>query len=263
MKPERMPADGELSVLMDRLVCGELDELVRGRLLEWLEADPRRWRACGLAFLEAQTWSQALGHWPLHEPGNSLTLNQFGSESSRRPAVCDGSTGRTGAVPAASVPALERRMAIRRALIAAAVVVAFGLGLALREFVDPSKPPHDRPVAGAATSGADDQSAAQENRDVPQTEEPLLASLDVQAGGRFGVTAPIRIPVVPAGSDIGEDQAARRLAEIPEYVRQQWERRGYKVSLERRYVFARLPDGRRVAVPVEQFHVNPVPVSIN
>jgi len=43
----------------------------------------------------------------------------------------------------------------------------------------------------------------------------------------------------------------------------QWERRGYKVSLERRYLFARLPDGQQVAVPIEHVHVNPIPVSIN
>ena len=93
--------------------------------------------------------------------------------------------------------------------------------------------------------------------------EPVLASLDVHAGGRFGMTAPIRIPVAPADADVGKDQSARRTVEIPEYIRQQWERRGYKVSLERRYVFARLPDGRQVAVPVEQVHVNPVHVTIN
>jgi len=77
------------------------------------------------------------------------------------------------------------------------------------------------------------------------------------------VTAPIRIPVMPAGSESGDELTARRPVQIPEYVRQQWERRGYKVFLERRYVFARLPDGQQVAVPVAQLHVNPVPVNIN
>src|SRR5258707_481533 len=147
MKPGRMPPERELPGLLDRLVCGELDELPRGRLLEWLDEDPLRWRACGLAFLEAQTWSQALGQWPL------------------------------------------------------------------RELVTPSIPTREQPVAGAASSGADGGNAGRQNHDAARTEEPLLASLDVQAGGRFGVTAPIRIPVAPAGSNAGEDQTARRLAE--------------------------------------------------
>jgi hypothetical protein len=263
MKPERVPADGNLPGLLDRLVCGELDELGRRRLLEWLEEDPLRWRLCGLAFLEAQTWSQALGEWPLCEPANSVALDQGGSENSRRPAGRNRVTTRTRAVSAAAEASTTRRTAIRRALIASAVVVAFGLGLALREFVDPLKTPHDRPVAGGASSGIADRNAGQENHHAARTEEPVFASLDVQTGGRFGETAPIRIPVAPAGSNTGEEQTARRIEEIPEYIRQQWERRGYKVSLERRYVFARLPDGRQVAVPVEQVHVNPVRISIN
>ena len=41
------------------------------------------------------------------------------------------------------------------------------------------------------------------------------------------------------------------------------ERRGYKVSFERRYLFARLPDGQQVVVPVEQLHVNAIPSNIN
>jgi hypothetical protein len=263
MKPERMPPDVEPSGLLDRLVCGELDQLSRGRMLQWLEADPRRWRAVGLAFLEAQTWSHALEEWPLREMENRVPVAEARSERSRLPAGRDGLIGRTESVPVSSEPSRQPRKAIRRAVIAAAVVVAFGLGLALRDFVDPLKRPHDRPVAGGARTGADDHSAGQENRGAPRADEPVLASLDVQAGGRFGVTAPIRIPVAPAGSDIVEDQTARRLVEIPEYVRQQLERRGFKLSFERRYVFARLPDGRQVALPVEQIHVNPVPISIN
>jgi hypothetical protein len=93
--------------------------------------------------------------------------------------------------------------------------------------------------------------------------EPVLAALDVRTGDGFGSTAPIRIPVMPVGVEGGHAQPARYATEIPEYVRQQWERRGYKVSLERRFLFARLPDGQQVAVPVDQVHVNPIPVSFN
>jgi hypothetical protein len=263
MKPERVTLEGEPSGLLDRLVCGELDERSRGRLLQWLEADPLRWRVAGLAFLEAQTWSQALGEWPLRENENSVSLDNTDSERSRRPADREGATGRTRAVPVSSEPSRHRRKAIHRAVIAAVVVFAFGSGLALRDFVNPLKRRHDRPLAGGAPREADGQNAGQENRGAPRAEEPVLASLDVQAGGPFGVTAPIRIPVAPASSDIEEDHSPRGLTEIPEYVRQQLERRGFKVSLERRYVFARLPDGRQVALPVEQIHVNPVPISIN
>src|SRR5260370_21580495 len=46
--------------LLDRLVDGELPERERRELLLRLEKVPDGWRRCALAFLEAQTWGQAL-----------------------------------------------------------------------------------------------------------------------------------------------------------------------------------------------------------
>jgi hypothetical protein len=143
------------------------------------------------------------------------------------------------------------------------VLVAFCLGFALRQ---PGGAPHD-PVAPQVTGdrSSHPKAAASETNlpDAAGAGGPILAAFDMQAGGQFGARTPIRIPVVPTLADTARDGGAGPPAEIPEYVRQQWERRGYKVSLERRYVFARLPDGQRVVVPVEQLHLNPVPVSIN
>jgi len=87
-----------------------------------------------------------------------------------------------------------------------------------------------------------------------------MASFNVETGGGSGRMTPIQIPVVPAATDAGQE---RDHSEIPEYVRQQWERRGYKVSLERRFMFAKLADGQQVVVPVEQVRVNPIPIHIN
>jgi hypothetical protein len=39
---------------------------------------------------------------------------------------------------------------------------------------------------------------------------------------------------------------------ISEYDRQKWERRGYQLSKEKRFLPAELPDGKKVVVPVEQ-----------
>jgi hypothetical protein len=47
--------------LFDRLVDGELPDRERRELLVRLEKVPDGWRRCALAFLEAQTWRQALG----------------------------------------------------------------------------------------------------------------------------------------------------------------------------------------------------------
>ncbi|MGE5191361.1 MAG: hypothetical protein ACM3U2_02595 [Deltaproteobacteria bacterium] len=234
----------ELPGLLDALVCGELDETARGRVLAWLEEDPLRWRQCGLAFLEAQTWSQALGQFP------------GGDRAHERP-------GRAVQATATVMPGRgnARQARVRAALTAVVVLVAFVLGFVLRQPDGAVHDPAVQPVAGSGSPKSTDAVSGNDHRAAAGAGEPVLAALDMQAGGRFGAQTPIRIPVVPAvtaGADV-----ARHGAEIPDYVRQQWERRGYKVSLERRYVFARLPDGQQVVVPVEQFHVNPVPVVIN
>src|SRR5207253_643240 len=46
--------------LLDHLVDGELADDERRELLMQLEKEPDGWRRCALAFLEAQTWRQAL-----------------------------------------------------------------------------------------------------------------------------------------------------------------------------------------------------------
>ena len=81
-----------------------------------------------------------------------------------------------------------------------------------------------------------------------------------ETGGGLGRSTPIQIPVVPAVTDASRGQ---EIAEIPDYVRQQWERRGFKVSLARRFLFAKLADGRQIVVPVEQLRVNPLPIHVN
>ena len=63
MKPgndNRQARDGLDERLLDRLVDGELADDERRELLLQLEKNPDGWRRCALAFLEAQTWRQAL-----------------------------------------------------------------------------------------------------------------------------------------------------------------------------------------------------------
>jgi anti-sigma factor RsiW len=49
-----------LNSLIDRLVDGELPDRERSALLLRLETEPDGWRRCALAFLEAQSWREAL-----------------------------------------------------------------------------------------------------------------------------------------------------------------------------------------------------------
>jgi hypothetical protein len=88
----------------------------------------------------------------------------------------------------------------------------------------------------------------------------VLASLSVQQGSAFGPAGAIQIPVVPRGSSVEGEAAA--LTDIPEYVREQWERRGLELTSERRYLFAELPDGQPIVVPVDQVVVHFVPQKV-
>jgi hypothetical protein len=47
--------------LIDMLVDGSLSDAERRRVLARLEVEPDAWRRCALAFLEAQSWREALG----------------------------------------------------------------------------------------------------------------------------------------------------------------------------------------------------------
>jgi hypothetical protein len=69
--PPRSPGDDRL---LDRLVDGELPEVERRELLIRFENEPDGWRRCALAFLEAQTWRQALRSLVPFESGGPDTL---------------------------------------------------------------------------------------------------------------------------------------------------------------------------------------------
>jgi hypothetical protein len=93
-------SDATRSHEIDRLVAGDLCETERDDLLLWLEKDPRRWRSCALAFLEAQLWQEAFTD--VAKPVPKLPV-----------------------LP----PARQTRIRLRMLAAAAAVLVAFGLGI--------------------------------------------------------------------------------------------------------------------------------------
>ncbi|MEX0710732.1 MAG: hypothetical protein WD278_00195, partial [Pirellulales bacterium] len=112
-----------------------------------------------------------------------------------------------------------------------------------------------RPMAGHPGPAIDGQRGDRQQPDGPAA-EAVLASVAVQHGLGAMDTATIRIPVMPADGTAA--QPAGATAAIPDYVRQQWERRGYRLTVERRYLFANLPDGEQVFVPVDQVQLNRV-----
>ncbi len=218
--------------LLERLVSGELDGPRRRDLLAWLDADPRRWRLCGLAFLEAQSWSQTLADWSAVDGGQPDPVS-------------------------ASTPCTRDRQArpmLRRgaAALAACAVLSFLLGIAAHRVAVSSGAGTQQPIAAATDTGLEPPVAP-----APATTPalgPVFASVSLQTGSDSAPLTKIQIPVVPGARQPIDASAAA--GDLPAGVRREWERRGFQLDTQRRYLLARLPDGEQIAVPVEQVHLN-------
>lgn len=209
------PLDHEAAV--DRLASGEIDPAARRELFAWLDDEPRRWRRCALALLEARELEQALGDWNAEVPL---------AAPSRRVGIVHQSNA--GHQLNASRRRLSRHGA-RALALAASLLIAFGLGVGARGFW-----PESTHTPSAANHKAQDTMAKAER--VAQTESPRAVHTQLSA--------------MPAATDSrGAD------ALISPYVRSQLERRGYEVESRHAVVPVKLPDGRRVMLPVDQYQL--------
>ena len=100
--------------LLDRLVDGELTEPERRELLQRLDAAPEGWRACALAFLEAQAWKKEFRSLSAEQPA------RFVNDSEKLTPRSKHSTRHT---PLSTLLAM-----------AASFLLAFTLGLGVRGF---------------------------------------------------------------------------------------------------------------------------------
>jgi hypothetical protein len=151
------------------------------------------------------------------------------------------------------------------AAVAAGVIGAFGLGLLSGRSLLGS---NDHSVPAAVSAAASDQPVGLEGTDVdgipgervPESEQPIMASFTAHPGHGSVAETTFQVPVVPASGAPAE--ATDVPDDLPDYVRQQWERRGFAVATQRRYLFATLPSGERVVVPVENIQFNRLPVTV-
>jgi len=222
---DREQSTGSISVQIDRLVSGDLPEPDRRSLLAWLDEEPSRWRACALAFLEAQTWEQA-------------TAATREGEARAEPLVRgSGFRVQEGGANA------KRRWSDWLA-IAGMLLVAFAAGaIAGMRWIPPPTPAS--------------QFAQSEPSPLSPPTGPQLATVSVRTNLDPRLTAQLTLPVEPA------EAMPAAASSIPDYVRKQWERRGYELVEETRYLPAKMPDGRTVMVPVNrvQLKFKGIPVS--
>ena len=222
---------------LDRLVDGELNEAEYRELLRSLEQRPGGWRACALAFLEAQAWRRELG--------------ELRRVPDRRPPVS----------AAASPVRPAGRSWTALLTLAASFLLVFALGVTFHAQWPLLAPgPASPQVAGES---------------IPASPPEALASGSPGAPAVVGEDrqAPVGHSNAPSGNlqlVVGDDQRVDvplyewtpgmlpQPAQVPPEVQRAMQRMGRQLRWERQFVPLNLEGGRRAVLPVEQLEVTPV-----
>jgi len=220
--------DRAMQAQLDRLVGGDLSESERTTLLAWLDEDAARWRACGLAFLEAQMWQEAAAIAPSASPAQpAARITAPATLPQQAPQPSRASTGRDG-------------WRVSSLALTAAVALAFLSGILLARWLPTSTSRQMPSVAEHPTSPLATAAAKQ-----------LIATVPVKTN--LDTPGPFLLQL-PVSTEPGAELAAVG-SSISAYDRQRWERRGFEVVEELRYLPARLPDGRQIMVPVNKIQL--------
>ena len=212
------PTTSNLDLVIDRLVADELDPDDRRALLVQLEATPDGWRRCALAFLEDQAWRSALARPRIESwDQNAREVNL--------------------------VPKPKRFAAKSARYVLAASLFAVFAGACFRAGVVSVERPAARDLVAVPPVVIPNPNP------VPQPGQPLgwVTLVDPSEGEAL----PKRVPIL-ANTESNERWLQDQPATIPDYLRAQWERRGYVVEERRRLVGLDLKDGRQVAIPVNE-----------
>ncbi len=231
--------------LLDRLVDGELEGAQRRELLTTLE---RRagWRQCALAFLEAQSWRDALAGYD-GEPAEASTspsplMGEGRGEGSHaplaEPALAASSAHRhvsasaeANATVAPSPPAHSQRHSSHWRswlAMAASFLITLSLGMYIQHLWHPGEAPA---ASQAGIEAAAVQSVRQEQA-LPDTFVPPMEALQGQGPGAWS-------PAMPDG------------------VREPLVQSNFRIQQERVYVPIQLANGQQVSVPIDRVKIVP------
>jgi hypothetical protein len=217
--------------MIDRLVDGELSGDERRELLTSLDAQPDGWRRCALAFLEAQTWRSDM----------------------RRiiaPAAVAPANTSTSAV-ATHVPQSSRRYGGAWLAVAAALLVAFGLGRQLGV--------GERAELNQAQLAGVEEAVPTPRANVDEAELPTGDAVTLVVNDHRGVPQRVSVPLVE-GRRLGA-----HFSDTPHWSSPELERRldaqGLNLAAHRRYApmyFEQQNQKIPFIVPVDDAVVTPV-----
>jgi hypothetical protein len=214
-------------VLFDRLVDGELSAAERRELLSSLDGRPSEWRKCALAFLEAQTWRSELVR---------LVREPAATQDEAAPAVH-------------AEWLLAGRPVSSWLALAATVLIAFSLGLALRDL----SLPHPKAAPNPLSPGQ----FASVTPSLPATANGSPDALTVWVRDESGKPRQLKVPLVDATA-MDRQMGLRFQSGVPSAVRSELEQKGYQVESKRRYAPFVLDNGQPLVVPVEDTKIVPV-----
>lgn len=215
---------------IQRCVDGELSDEDRSQLLSRMEENESGWRDLALAFVETQVIAHAC-----RDVSRPAQL--------QKPAAAPQAARQTTAKPQRFAPATWS------VTVAAAVIgVALGLLAGNRPTGD-STPAGDLPEVADTQGNADQQDSLDQGLDevVPQ---PVM---NMEFADASGDASHWTLPVYDA-DEVGEDYWLVHDV-LPEEVRQDLARRGYRLDHDREFYTIPLDDGREVAVPVDTVQV--------
>jgi hypothetical protein len=253
--------------LLDLLVDDELGEAQRRDVLAWCEREPDGWRRCALAFLEAQSWAQALrdgGNRELGvgsgERGYEVPATRVGpclsASSSHNSEFPMRNPERAGtSAPRSAQPIGRSNTWLFPLSMAASFLLAFTLGLLIRggtlsRTATPSQ---------NAIDDARNNQVALESPDAAlggRTQRPL-DNVRLVWDGPPGQSQSIELPVVE-GKSLDENWLHSDSSAFPPEILRALEKMGHRVEQRRELVPFEMQDGRRLIVPVDQVEVQPV-----
>ncbi len=229
---------------LERLVDGELSEPRRRELLSGLDREPEGWRRCALAFLEGQSWCEAMRSMKGAAPSHALSSN---------PAT----------------PPARRRSWLARYSTLLATAASFFVALAASSIVWPIVYQYQgmTPTARLAGVGGDAQTGqrtgappavvswAGQPAGQPAASHGPWRMVTVSVPGPQGAPQPIQVPAVEQDAWNGKWLGNLPQSLPPELVRA-LQQSGRQVQQSRQLLSLPMEDGRRLVVPIDRVEIH-------
>jgi hypothetical protein len=258
--------------ILDRLVDGELGESERREVLQTLERQPDGWRQCALAFLEAQSWGDALTHFVRHpeessasragaaeaETSLSVAATALRLESDRSERD-DGGNVPAGRVAHDSPRSDSPRSGGRNSrwlsflALAGSFLVTFSLGMYAQQYLRTS------PNAGVVPSIAQLPGPGAGQGAAPPTTVVTRSPLQIV---ELVVTLPdgrkqqVRVPAID--NQYVSFFAQPQVPPLAPQLRAELERQGRQLQVWREFMSVPLGNNQHAIVPIDRFQIVPV-----